>query len=141
MKLPNLFCHVLVGSLLVLTTSACSGSSEPETIAVPGTETPTGGVDKSTAAEQMKSDIPEEVKKLLAKNTCLGCHKLDKKLVGPSYLEVAERGYTKEELIALIRQPKPEHWPDYPPMAPMEWVAGEDLEVIAGWLAELTPEN
>lgn len=29
--------------------------------------------------------------KLIAKSDCVGCHKLDKKLIGPSYLEIAKK--------------------------------------------------
>ena len=83
------------------------------------------------------SEVSQELSGLLAKNTCLGCHRVDKKLIGPSYLEIAKRKYTKEELINLIKQPKPKNWPDYPPMAPMQWVNGEELATIADWIASL----
>tara|TARA_B100000900_G_scaffold415064_1_gene443640 strand:- start:2694 stop:2984 length:291 start_codon:yes stop_codon:yes gene_type:complete len=84
-----------------------------------------------------KSDIPSEVKSLLAKSTCLGCHKVDKKLIGPSYKEIAARGYSEEEIISLIKQPVQENWPDYPPMAPITWVVDEDLFTIATWITSL----
>lgn len=29
--------------------------------------------------------------KLIAKSDCVGCHKLDKKLIGPSYLDIAKK--------------------------------------------------
>jgi cytochrome c len=29
--------------------------------------------------------------KLIAKSDCIGCHKIDKKLIGPSYLEIAKK--------------------------------------------------
>ena len=29
--------------------------------------------------------------KLIAKSDCVGCHKLDKKLIGPSYVEIAKK--------------------------------------------------
>jgi hypothetical protein len=47
------------------------------------------------------SEIPSEIKSLLSKNTCLGCHKMDKKLIGPSFLAIAKRGYTDKELDAV----------------------------------------
>jgi cytochrome c len=52
-------------------------------------------------------------------------------------LEIAQRKYTKEELITLIKEPQPKNWPDYPPMAPMQWVNGEELATIADWIASL----
>ena len=29
--------------------------------------------------------------KLIAKSDCIGCHKIDKKLIGPSYLDIAKK--------------------------------------------------
>ena len=39
--------------------------------------------------------------KLIAKSDCVGCHKLDKKLIGPSYLDIAKK-YPSNEKILLI---------------------------------------
>ena len=33
--------------------------------------------------------------KLIAKMDCVGCHKIDKKLVGPAYLDIAKKIYFK----------------------------------------------
>ncbi|MFC5683491.1 c-type cytochrome [Flavobacterium sp. MAHUQ-51] len=41
-----------------------------------------------------KNCIPQqqsEGEKLISKMDCIGCHKLDKKLVGPSYLDIAKK--------------------------------------------------
>lgn len=32
-----------------------------------------------------------EGEKLIAKSDCIGCHKIDKKLIGPSYLDIASK--------------------------------------------------
>ena len=32
-----------------------------------------------------------EGEKLIAKSDCVGCHKVDKKLIGPSYLDIAKK--------------------------------------------------
>lgn len=32
-----------------------------------------------------------EGEKLISKSDCMGCHKIDKKLIGPSYLEIAKK--------------------------------------------------
>ena len=42
---------------------------------------------KSTSIVTQSSDG----EKLIAKLDCVGCHKLDKKLIGPSYLEIAKK--------------------------------------------------
>jgi len=123
--------HAFFVLFLTFSLANCSGNDQETT------QTPEFPVMKKPVEETTDIQIPADIKKLLATNTCLGCHKLDKKLIGPSYLDVSERGYTEEELIALIKNPKPENWPDYPPMAPMPWVADEDVKAIASWIASI----
>lgn len=95
------------------------------------------GKGKTTAAAG-KAPTWEEVKPLLAKNTCLACHAADKKVVGPSYLDVAKRKYTNEKIVELIYAPKPENWPDFAtPMAPMPQVPKADAVKIAAWINSL----
>ena len=62
---------------------------------------------------------------------------MDKKLIGPSFLAIAKRGYTDKELVQLIKEPVPENWSDYPPMA---WVEDKQLEAMAVWIASLPKE-
>ena len=81
--------------------------------------------------------IPEEVNKLLDKNICNTCHKLDERLIGPSYRELSAKGYDIKTTMELIAEPKPENWPDYPPMAPMGFVDKKELKVIAKWIVDL----
>ena len=40
--------------------------------------------------------------KLIAKSDCIGCHKLDKKLIGPSYLDIAKKYPSNEKNIAYL---------------------------------------
>lgn len=40
--------------------------------------------------------------KLIAKSDCVGCHKLDKKLIGPSYLEIAKKYANTDKNINLL---------------------------------------
>lgn len=40
--------------------------------------------------------------KLIAKSDCVGCHKLDKKLIGPSYLDIAKKYPSNEKNIAYL---------------------------------------
>ncbi|MCU0470603.1 MAG: hypothetical protein MUF58_18600 [Arcicella sp.] len=79
-----------------------------------------------------------EATKLLTKHTCLACHKVNERAVGPSYREVAKRNYTNEQIEALIIEPKPENWPDFStPMAPMSHVPKGDIKKIAAWINSL----
>ena len=93
----------------------------------------------SVTPSAMKSAIitDAEATKLLMKHTCLACHKIGERAVGPSYKEVAKRHYTNEQIEALIYEPKPDNWPGYTPMAPMSHVPKGDVKKIASWINSL----
>lgn len=91
-----------------------------------------------TAAEPVVSKVPSaEIAGLLEKNTCSVCHKATERLVGPAFSEIAKKNYTAEQIVELVHNPKPEHWPDYPPMAPLAHVTKDDIIKIAGWINSL----
>lgn len=91
------------------------------------------------SATAKKAPTWEEVKPLLAKNTCLACHATDKKVVGPSYIDVAKRKYSDAKIVELIYAPKPENWPDYAtPMPAMPQVSKGDALKIAAWINSLS---
>ncbi|HWV65510.1 c-type cytochrome [Chitinophaga sp.] len=46
---------------------------------------------KTTAAPAIKPQDIEEGKMLLTKSDCLACHKVDTKVVGPAYADVAKK--------------------------------------------------
>jgi cytochrome c551/c552 len=78
------------------------------------------------------------IKNVLQKNTCLSCHHPTKRQVGPSYAEVAKRKYSVAQIMSLIRNPKPENWPDFStPMAPMPQVSSADSRKIAEYIKSL----
>ncbi len=55
-------------------------------------KTTTTSVKKTTASSAKPSAVTlEEGKQLLAKNDCLSCHKVDVKIVGPAYKDVAKK--------------------------------------------------
>ena len=134
MKLFHTFSHAILALFIAGITTACGGGSEPAAIE---SSTKQESLEKGQSGE---SAITSEIKSLLSKNTCLGCHKMDKKLIGPSFLAIAKRGYTDKELVQLIKEPVPENWSDYPPMAPMPWVEDKQLEAMAVWIASLPKE-
>jgi cytochrome c len=43
-----------------------------------------------------------EGEKLIAKSDCIGCHKLDKKLIGPSYLDIAKKYPSNDKNVAYL---------------------------------------
>jgi cytochrome c551/c552 len=90
------------------------------------------------AAVPAKALTYEEIKPLLAKNTCSSCHNPNVKQVGPAFKDVAKRNYSVAQIMALIKNPKPEHWPDYStPMPPMPQVTEPDARKIATWIRSL----
>lgn len=84
-----------------------------------------------------QTEPPAEIQALLQKHICLTCHKVDQRLVGPAYKDVAKKKYTPEQIVELIYKPKPEHWPGYPAMAPMTQVPKDDALKIAKWINSL----
>jgi cytochrome c551/c552 len=85
-----------------------------------------------------KAPTYAEVKNILEKNTCLACHNPTARQVGPSYVDVAKRKYSVQQIIDLIHNPKPEHWPEYAtPMPPMPHVTNADAKKIAEYIKGL----
>lgn len=116
--------------------------------------TAVASANKAASSRKQKSDAPaqadtqakpkqkaptyEEVKGILAENSCLACHSADKKQVGPAYREVAKRNYSNERIVDLIHNPEPQNWPDYAtPMPPMPQVSRDDALKIAAWINSL----
>jgi len=88
-------------------------------------------------AAQAQTEPPAEIQALLQKHICLTCHKVDQRLIGPAYKDVAKKKYTNEKIVELIYKPVPANWPGYPAMAPMTAVPKEDALKIAGWINSL----
>jgi len=98
---------------------------------------PKKAIEKS-AVVPLKSPTYDEVKGLLANNTCLACHNATKKQVGPPFIEIAKRKYSNEKILQLIHNPKPENWPGYSTeMPPMPQVSTADGLKIAAWINSL----
>jgi cytochrome c len=81
-------------------------------------------------------DFPEDIKPLMQKYTCFACHKVDVRLVGPAYKDVAKKKYSVDKIVALMAKPQPSNWPGYPPMAPMT-VPKADAIKIAKYINSL----
>ena len=52
-------------------------------------------------------------------------------------MDVAKRNYTNDQIVDLIYNPKPEHWPGYTEMAAMPQVPKADALKIAAWINSL----
>lgn len=65
----------------------------------------TDNTDKNYTKITKKSNIvyqSSEGEKLIAKSDCIGCHKLDKKLIGPSYLDIAKKYESNDKNVAYL---------------------------------------
>lgn len=91
----------------------------------------------SANAQAPAGEIPADMQALMSKYTCIACHRPNQRLVGPAYVDVAKKNYTNEQIVDLIYNPKPEHWPGYPPMAAMKQVPKEDAMKLAVWINSL----
>lgn len=88
-------------------------------------------------AQASTADIPADMNALMSKYTCIACHRPNQRLVGPAYADVAKKKYSNEEIVNLIYNPIPTHWPGYPPMAAMKQVPKEDAMKLAVWINSL----
>lgn len=135
-------------SALSVKNSAANAATAPVTTK-PATGKPTKAGAKGKPALQLgqavslaKAPTYEQVRGLLTKHTCLACHNADKRQVGPAYKDVAKRGYTNDQLVELIYNPKPANWPDYATeMPPMPQVPKADALKIAAWITSLAPAS
>lgn len=99
--------------------------------------TDTTAVPAAAAKPAGRKAVPAEVSALLNKHACLACHNPYDKVIGPAYAEVAKKNYSVDQIVELVHAPKPEHWPGYPPMAPMSHVPKADIAIIATWINTL----
>ena len=112
-------------------TGAAATGDTTATATTPAATTP------AADAKPKRKPVPAEVSALLNKHACLACHQPYDKVIGPAYADVAKKKYTADQIVELVHSPKPEHWPGFPPMAPMAHVPKADIVVIAGWINSL----
>ena len=115
-------------------------TEDPE-VATNSTPSSAGSKDElEQAVTSGESQVPdyETIQPILQRNTCFACHAVNKKQVGPSYVEVAKRNYSNERIVELIHNPEPENWPSYAiAMPPMPQVSEEDALKIAAYINSL----
>lgn len=74
---------------------------------------------------------------LAKKHACMACHAADKKLVGPSYADVAKKyagqADAQAKLTASIKAGGSGKWGPVP-MPPQAHVPEADIKAIAGWI-------
>jgi cytochrome c551/c552 len=101
-----------------------------DTTRVPGA-TPVATQPVAAAAPARAAKAPMDV---LAKNTCTACHAADRKLVGPSWADIAKKHAGKGDYLAeKIKNGGNGVWGNIP--MPPQAIAGDDLRRVADWLA------
>lgn len=91
-----------------------------------------------TAPAAKKPVSYAEIEPLLVKNTCTACHQVEKRQVGPAFVDIAKRKYSNERIVQLIYNPEPKNWPEHEtPMAPMPQVPRDEALKIAEWINSL----
>jgi cytochrome c len=92
---------------------------------------------QTTTPTTTTSTIPADIEKLLKKHACNTCHKVDTRLIGPAFVDVAAKKYSKNKIVELIYKPEPANWPGYVAMAAQPDVPKADAKKIAAWIAGL----
>ncbi|MFN3610922.1 c-type cytochrome [Tepidimonas sp.] len=81
-------------------------------------------------------------KALAQKNACMGCHAVDKKLVGPAYKDVAAKykGMNPAELAASIKKGGAGKWGPVP-MPAQAALGDNDAKLLAEWVLAGAPDK
>ena len=90
----------LLTVILFLSVNQSDAQTAPKKTAS-GAAKKTVAVKKTVAAKVSAAEITE-AKGLLAKSDCLACHKVDMKIVGPAYIDVAKKYPATEASYTLL---------------------------------------
>jgi cytochrome c len=79
---------------------------------------------------------------LMSKKGCVSCHRVDQKLVGPSYKQVAAKYKSDPDaeayLLEKVREGGEGVWGDMPmPANSPEKVSDADLKILVDWILQL----
>ncbi|WP_147678985.1 c-type cytochrome [Algibacter pacificus] len=128
--------YVLVAACSAVVLVGCGGKEEKKKKGFTYEETKTKP--KEVKVEETAIIDDAEVQQLLTKNTCVACHTKDKKIIGPSFIDIAKRNYSNQRIVELIYKPEPSNWPDYAvPMAPLPNVPRGEALKLAAWINSL----
>jgi cytochrome c551/c552 len=101
-------------------------------------DTPAPAPDASASGDGMAGGA-DPVAKLLIANACVACHTLDKRVVGPSFREVAARfagdAGAGGKLVKKIREGGAGGWGAVP-MPPHPQLTDADLNTMVGWILQ-----
>ena len=93
--------------------------------------------DVAAPAPAASTGSGDPIANLLNANACVACHQVDKRVVGPSFREVAAKysgdGAAANKLAAKIKQGGSGVW-GAAPMPPNPGVSDADLQQLVGWI-------
>lgn len=125
---------VILGCIsLAIASCGNPGSKTEETAATTATDTqPT--VSAQTPAEMLPGE------KLVAKSDCIGCHNKTQKVIGPAYVDIAEK-YPADEaninkLADVVINGSKGTWGDLP-MTPHPNLSKDDAKSMVTWILSL----
>lgn len=84
----------------------------------------------------------DQVNKILSSNACLSCHKVDGKLVGPAYTEVAAKHKGQDDAAEILTKHIKEGSSGVYgaiPMPPNTGISDADIKVVVEWLIAGAP--
>jgi cytochrome c len=87
--------------------------------------------------EQNRYNALSAGEKIALKYRCLGCHKPNKKIVGPSFKDISKKfTATKKDMISSIKNGSKNSWKNSngAVMPPFEKISKEDLEILSEWI-------
>lgn len=103
-----------------------------------GPDTRLPAVPARATAQGMAASAVPDITGMLAKNTCTACHAMDRKLVGPSFKEVADKYAGKSDAVAYLAQRIKNGgsgvWGQIP--MPAQGISAQDAQVLAQWIAQ-----
>jgi cytochrome c len=102
----------------------------------PAAAVPAASVTAASAAPAAMASAPALANKdLAAKSGCLACHAIDKKLIGPSYQDIAKKYKASDEsmLVAKVKAGGKGVWGPIP-MPPNVTVKDEDIKTLVNWI-------
>jgi cytochrome c len=88
----------------IVAVSACGGSGSTSSESATETSAPAPAPEKEISLEEKYKDDPVYIRgvELMGQNDCPSCHMLERKIVGPSYADVAAKYESTQENIDLL---------------------------------------
>ncbi len=88
---------------------------------------------------QAEYDALSPGKKIALKYKCMGCHKIDRKVIGPSFTDITKKYRNdKEKMKQSITQGSKAKWDSSNGaiMPPFKQISSEELEVLSKWILQ-----